>query len=168
MAGLARPGPVVTAAFLGPGTLTTATLAGQATGLGLLWALALSLALTAGLQLLLVHLVINRRQDLGRLIRETLEPPVLRWFSVTLTALAIGFGNAAYQAGNLTGAALGLGAWLPLPPTLLGPGLAALAALLLLTPLRARLEGLLLGLIAVMAAVFCIAALASLRSGVPP
>lgn len=162
------PAWLVTAAFLGPGTLTTASLAGQATGLGLLWALALSLTLTAGLQLLLVHLVINRRQDLGRLIRETLEPPVLRWFSVTLTALAIGFGNAAYQAGNLTGAALGLGAWLHLPPTLLGPGLAALAALLLLTPLRARLEGLLLGLIAVMAAVFCIAALASLRSELPP
>ena len=162
------PAWLVTAAFLGPGTLTTATLAGQATGLGLLWALVLSLALTAGLQLLLVQLVIDRRRDLGALIRETLEPPGLRWFSVILTALAIGFGNAAYQAGNLTGAALGLGAWLPLPPTLLGPGLAALAALLLLTPLRTRLEGLLLGLIAVMAAVFCLAALASLGAGVPP
>ena len=160
------PAWLVTAAFLGPGTLTTATLAGQATGLGLLWALVLSLALTAGLQLLLVQLVIDRRRDLGALIRETLEPPGLRWFSVILTALAIGFGNAAYQAGNLTGAALGLGAWLP--PTLLGPGLAALAALLLLTPLRTRLEGLLLGLIAVMAAVFCLAALASLGAGVPP
>lgn len=167
---LRGPAWLVTAAFLGPGTLTTATLAGQATGLGLLWALVLSLALTAGLQLLLVHLVIERRRDLGALIRETLEPPGLRWFSVILTALAIGFGNAAYQAGNLTGAALGLGAWLPptLPPTLLGPGLAALAALLLLTPLRARLEGLLLGLIAVMAAVFCLAALASLGAGMPP
>lgn len=162
------PAWLVTAAFLGPGTLTTATLAGQATGLGLLWALVLSLALTAGLQLLLVHLVIDRRRDLGALIRETLEPPGLRWFSVILTALAIGFGNAAYQAGNLTGAALGLGAWLPLTPALLGPGLAALAALLLLTPLRARLEGLLLGLIAVMAAVFCLAALASLGAGMPP
>ena len=162
------PAWLVTAAFLGPGTLTTATLAGQATGLGLLWALVLSLALTAGLQLLLAQLVINRRRDLGALIRETLEPPGLRWFSVILTALAIGFGNAAYQAGNLTGAALGLGAWLPLPPYLLGPGLAALAALLLLTPLRARLEGLLLGLIAVMAAVFCLAALASLGAGMPP
>ena len=162
------PAWLVTAAFLGPGTLTTATLAGQATGLGLLWALVLSLALTAGLQLLLVQLVIDRRRDLGALIRETLEPPGLRWFSVILTALAIGFGNAAYQAGNLTGAALGLGAWLPLPPTLLGPGLAAMAALLLLTPLRARLEGLLLGLIAVMAAVFCLAALASFGAGIPP
>ena len=162
------PAWLVTAAFLGPGTLTTATLAGQATGLGLLWALALSLALTAGLQLLLVHLVLDRRRDFGALIRETLEPPGLRWFSVILTALAIGFGNAAYQAGNLTGAALGLGAWLPLPPALLGPALAAIAALLLLTRLRARLEGLLLGLIAVMAGVFCLAALASLRAGVPP
>ncbi len=161
------PAWLVTAAFLGPGTLTTATLAGQATGLGLLWALALSLALTAGLQLLLVHLVLDRRRDFGALIRETLEPPGLRWLSVIVTALAIGFGNAAYQAGNLTGAALGLGAWLPLPPALLGPGLAAIAALLLLTRLRARLEGLLLALIAVMAGVFCLAALASLRAGVP-
>jgi len=162
------PAWLVTAAFLGPGTLTTATLAGQATGLGLLWALALSLALTAGLQLLLVHLVLDRRRDFGALIRETLEPPGLRWLSVIVTALAIGFGNAAYQAGNLTGAALGLGAWLPLPPALLGPGLATIAALLLLTRLRARLEGLLLGLIAVMAGVFCLAALAALRAGMPP
>lgn len=160
--GFRGPAWLVTAAFLGPGTLTTATLAGQGTGLGLLWALGLSVVLTAGIQLLLVRLVLEKRADFGALIRSELAPPGLRWFSVALTALAIGFGNAAYQAGNLTGAALGLAAVVPLPTASLSVLLAVLAAGLLGTGLRDRLTPLLLALIAVMTGVFFLAALATL------
>lgn len=102
------PGLVVAAAFIGPGTVTTATLAGARFGTSLLWALAFATIATIMLQEMSARLGLASRGGLGLALRNMPGP---RWWGRSLAALsgvAVVSGAAAYQAGNLTGAALGL------------------------------------------------------------
>lgn len=101
------PGAIVAAAFIGPGTVTTATLAGARFGYALLWALAFSVLATIVLQEMAVRLGLVTGGGLGEAIRRQFEARLARVLAVGLIALAIVFGNAAYQTGNLLGAALG-------------------------------------------------------------
>ncbi|AQA19660.1 manganese transporter [Halioglobus japonicus] len=102
------PGLLVTAAFIGPGTVTTASVAGASFGYALLWALLFSVIATAVLQEMSARLGLVTRQGLAQALRDTFSG---RWYgtvAVILVVAAVGFGNAAYEAGNITGAALGL------------------------------------------------------------
>ena len=103
------PGLLVTAAFVGPGTVTTASVAGARFGYALLWALLFSVLATIVLQEMSARLGLVTRAGLGEALRSTFTKPWLRWSCVALVVGAIGFGNAAYEAGNITGAAAGLG-----------------------------------------------------------
>jgi len=102
------PGLLVTAAFIGPGTVTTASRAGAEYGYALLWTLVFAIAATVILQEMAARLGLITRQNLVTAIRSTISSTPLRWSAVILVLLAIGLGNTAYQTGNLTGAALGL------------------------------------------------------------
>ncbi len=102
------PGLLVTAAFIGPGTITTATVAGAGFGLALLWVLLFSVIATIVLQEMAARLGIVSRQGLGEALRGAFPAPVLRGAVVALVVAAIAFGNAAFQTGNITGAAIGL------------------------------------------------------------
>jgi len=102
------PGLLVTAAFIGPGTVTTASKAGADFGFTLLWAVLFSAFATVVLQSMSARLGLTTRLGLGEAVRTTISHPVARAFSTGLIILAIGFGNAAYQTGNITGAAVGL------------------------------------------------------------
>ena len=95
------PGPLITAAFIGPGTVTVCTLAGIRFDYTLLWALALSLIATLFLQELSGRLGIVTRMDLSQLLRNKTENKWNRYFVMVLILLAIGLGNAAYQSGNI-------------------------------------------------------------------
>lgn len=109
------PGLVVAAAFIGPGTVTTATLAGARFGTTLLWALAFATIATIVLQEMSARLGLASRGGLGLALRNMPGP---RWWGrglAALAAIAVVSGAAAYQAGNLTGAALGLEALGGLP-----------------------------------------------------
>lgn len=101
------PGWIVAAAFIGPGTVTTATLAGANFGTALLWALLFSTVATMVLQEMAARLGLVTGRGLGEAIRERFEGP-WRWLAVGLVVAAIGLGNAAYQTGNLLGGALGI------------------------------------------------------------
>ncbi len=106
------PGAVVAAAFIGPGTVTTCTLAGVRFGYALLWALGFATLGTMVLQEMSARLGVVGGIGLGEALRRSFDPrerPVLRAVVVALVVLAIGVGNAAYQTGNLLGATLGLG-----------------------------------------------------------
>jgi len=70
-------------------------------------------AATLVLQEMAARLGAVGRTGLGEALRASIRQPVLRATAIGLALVAITFGNAAYQAGNLTGAALGL-AWLSL------------------------------------------------------
>lgn len=102
------PGALVAAAFIGPGTVTTATVAGARFGTTLLWALGFSVVATLVLQEMAARLGLVTGRGLGEAIRERFRAPLPRAASVLLVISAIVVGNAAYQTGNLLGGSLGL------------------------------------------------------------
>ena len=102
------PGLLVAAAFIGPGTVTTASVAGANTGYALLWVLAFSIFATIVFQEMSARLGVVTRQGLGEALRTVFDNPLLKAAAVLLVVAAITFGNAAFEVGNITGAALGL------------------------------------------------------------
>ena len=115
------PGPLITAAFIGPGTVTVCTLAGLPCEFGLLWALVLSIVATVFLQELSGKIGILTRMDLSQLVRNRSGNKLGRFFIMGLILTAIGLGNAAYQSGNISGTNLGLSIFWELPTWELGP-----------------------------------------------
>ena len=104
------PGPLVAAAFIGPGTVTLCTLAGANFGFTLLWALVLSVFVTIILQEMSARLGVITQKDLSEVIRDEVKNPKLRGVLIILILSAIVIGNAAYEAGNISGGALGIDA----------------------------------------------------------
>ena len=102
------PGPLVAAAFIGPGTVTLCTLVGVVFGFQLLWAIILSIGAAIVLQGMAVRIGIIGRKSIIGVIREEIELPWARNFVLILIFGAIMIGNTAYEAGNISGAALGL------------------------------------------------------------
>ncbi|KAA5539589.1 divalent metal cation transporter [Roseiconus nitratireducens] len=102
------PGLLVTAAFIGPGTVVTASKAGAEFGCGLLWTVLFACVGTVILQSLAARLGIVTGQGLGEAIRRSFSNSVFLRPAVALVIGAIGIGNAAYQTGNLTGAVKGI------------------------------------------------------------
>ena len=102
------PGPLIAAAFIGPGTVTVCTLAGVAFGFSLLWAMVLSVIATIVLQEMSARLGIITQKGLAEIIRENINNRVAKFLVIILMLSAIVIGNAAYEAGNITGGVLGL------------------------------------------------------------
>lgn len=102
------PGILVTAAFIGPGTITACTLAGANFGYTLLWALVFAAVATIILQDMSARLGIVTQKGLGEVLLDALKTSIWKWPLITLIIIALYIGNAAYEAGNLAGAALGI------------------------------------------------------------
>ncbi|WP_296313383.1 Nramp family divalent metal transporter [Winogradskyella sp. UBA3174] len=102
------PGPLVAAAFIGPGTVTLCTLAGANFGYALLWAMVLSVLATIVLQEMAARLGVVSQKGLSEVIRAEIKNPLVRNFVIILIISAIVIGNAAYEAGNISGGALGM------------------------------------------------------------
>ncbi len=102
------PGVMVAAAFVGPGTVTTASVAGAGSGMTLLWAVVISVLATIVLQELSIRSALSTNQDLAPLIRQFGHARGWGMPIALLILCSVGLGNAAYQSGNLVGAALGL------------------------------------------------------------
>lgn len=96
------------AAFIGPGTVTACTLAGVEFGYALLWAMLLSVLATIVLQEMSARLGIITQKGLADVIKEELKTPWIRNTVIAIILGAIVVGNAAYEAGNIGGATLGL------------------------------------------------------------
>lgn len=105
------PGAMIAAAFIGPGTVTTATLAGGNFGFTLLWAIAFSVVATLTLQEMTARLGAVAQVGLGEAIAVRTSNNIFRWPAAMLVIAAIVIGNAAYEAGNITGAGAGLPSW---------------------------------------------------------
>jgi manganese transport protein len=150
---------VVTAAFIGPGTVTTASQAGAAFGFSLLWVLCLATAATIILQNMAAKIGLSTGTGLGQAIRQTLPWTAARWAVGGLTVLAIGCGNSAFQAGNLTGARAGL----EIMTTVVSPtwvlGLGAVASCILLLSNHRRIEIVLMAMVLAMSLGFVLTAI---------
>lgn len=114
------PAFLVTAAFIGPGTVITASRAGAEYGHALLWALLFSVIATMILQEMTGRLGIVTRQGLGENIRASMKHPVARFTAILLVSSAIVIGNAAYQGGNIGGAVLAISPFIMIPTINLG------------------------------------------------
>jgi manganese transport protein len=152
------PGLLITAAFIGPGTVTTATLAGARFGYALLWALVFSVAATIVLQEMSARIGAVCRCGLGEAIRQSMRSRWARGASIVLVIAAIALGNAAYQMGNIQGAALGLGSLLPIPHRAWVLLVGGAAAALLATETYRAIQRVLVALVALMSIVFVVTA----------
>ena len=148
------PGAMVAAAFIGPGTITTASVAGATTGITLIWAIVFSVLATVLLQELAVRSALTTDRDLASLIKGF---GAGRWWGtplLLLIILAVGVGNAAYQSGNLSGAGIGLSTALGIDSAIVVL-LCAIAAAILIVINRYRwLERILVALVAMMGVLF--------------
>lgn len=95
---------VIAAAFIGPGTVTTAAKAGAEHGYNLLWALTFSTIACLLLQEMSSRSYLVTGKRLGERIR--LEFPSVWLRGILATAILLG--GIAYEAGNLLGAASGI------------------------------------------------------------
>ncbi|MGB0788548.1 MAG: Nramp family divalent metal transporter [Marinirhabdus sp.] len=107
------PGTLIAAAFIGPGTVTVCTLAGVKFGFTLLWAMLLSIFATVVLQEMAARLGLVHGKGLANTVKQHIRHPVLKWTAVLLILAAILVGNAAYEAGNISGGVLGLQTLVP-------------------------------------------------------
>ena len=145
---------MVAAAFIGPGTLTTAATTGASSGLALAWTILFALIATVTLQELAVRSALATQRDLAPLAREFGGAIWGRWLVAPLIVAAIGIGNAAYQSGNLSGAAVGLTAFMPDHFASGVLSLSAVAVILILGNRYHWLERVLVALVALMAVLF--------------
>ncbi len=150
---------VISAAFIGPGTVTTAARAGADFQLQLLWALVFSTIATIVLQEMAARLTLVSDQNLGQVIAKQYRGNTHRvqWFLF----LAIALGCAAYQAGNMLGAIAGLTLIFPVNRIWPGLGIALLALLILRQNQPRRIAKTLGILVAIMGILFLYVALQS-------
>ena len=163
------PGPLVAAAFIGPGTVTLCTLAGVGFGYTLLWAMVLSIFATIVLQEMAARLGIIAQKGLSEVIRTEIKNPLLKTLTLILIISAIVIGNAAYEAGNISGGVLGLETIfgdpyqniLGVPVNVMSILIGAIAFVLLYIGNYKVLEKVLIGLVIVMSLAFLVTAVMS-------
>jgi Mn2+/Fe2+ NRAMP family transporter len=117
---------VIAAAFIGPGTVTTAARAGATSGYDLVWAVVFSVLACMVLQEASARVSIVTGKPLARVMGEQLG----KWVMI-LVALSVGLGCLAYEAGNVTGAASGIGLLGTVDRTLVIIAISVAAAVLL-------------------------------------
>ncbi len=163
------PGILIAAAFIGPGTVATCSKAGSNFGFALMWAMILSVLATIVLQEMAARLGLVTGEGLATNIRKQLTHPLSRWVALLLILSAIAIGNAAYEAGNISGGILGLDALGAQSTFDIGSlsingwsiGIGVIAAILLYLGNYKLLERILVGLVVLMSLAFIITAIAT-------
>lgn len=105
---MASPGSLVTAAFIGPGTITTCIRAGYTQSYSLLSIMVIATLLAIVIQYYAAKVGIITQCGISRNICLTVKSKAGRFVACLLVVCAIFVGNCAFEAGNITGAALGL------------------------------------------------------------
>lgn len=121
-----------------------------------------SIIATIILQEMCARLGVITQQGLGQTLRQQLTTPFLKWSGIILVVSAILIGNGAYEAGNISGASLGL-------TTILSDGngdntiwvitIGAIALALLYSGSYKWIERTMIGLVLLMSIVFIVTAI---------
>lgn len=122
---------VIAAAFIGPGTITTAASSGARYGYALLWALLFSTLATLVLQEASARVAVVSGLSLGQAIRKQFSGGVKGLLVLLLVLGAIVFGCAAYEAGNILGGVSGAVLGTNLSPKILTLAVAIIAGVTL-------------------------------------
>ncbi len=122
---------VISAAFIGPGTVTTAASSGASYGSALLWALLFSTLACLLLQEAAARISIVTGKNLGQSIADYFRTRSSKTLILLLVLGAILVGTAAYEMGNLLGAVEGIKLIFDIPSFLLVLIIGAVASTLL-------------------------------------
>lgn len=115
------PGMIITASFIGPGTVTTMTQGGAGFGYSLLWAVVFSIIATIALQEMVARLALVTNEGLGEAIRDIFNHQLLKLITVWFSMIAVAVGCAAYISGDLLGTSLGAAYLLGIPENYIAP-----------------------------------------------
>lgn len=149
---------VIAAAFIGPGTVTTAARAGSDFGFALAWALLFSTIACVVLQEASGRITVLTGNELGEALHGRFgSSPRTSWVPMVLAAGVI-LGCAAYEAGNLLGGVAGMRLVADVSPVVLTLICGFGAAALLFTGSTRVIARTLGALVAVMGAVFLVTA----------
>ncbi len=152
------PGLIVMAAFMGPGSVTTASVAGADYGFVVLWSVVFATVATIILQEMSARLGIVTRRGLGEALRETFTLPWLKYPVMVLVILAIGVGGFSFSTGNVTGASQGMIILTGIPREVAVLAAAAIVFALLFIGRYKILERVLIGLVLLMSVTFIVTA----------
>lgn len=133
----AGPAAVITSAFIGPGTITTATNAGVNFGYALIWAVIFSGVASVIIMNMASRLaVVGRKNIIDASVEMLPNSQVWKYFALGLIALVVVLTGFGFEAGNLIGATTGFANITGLPQWLSAVlmGLVALAATTFSTP----------------------------------
>ncbi len=144
---------VISAAFIGPGTVTTAASAGALFQLDLLWAVVFSTIACIILQEVSARLAIASGLTMGQALIRKHGVARGRWLGFLLGGPVI-LGCAAYEAGNILGAVSGLNLFTNIDARILTLGLTALVTVILWTDRRQTIGWLMTFLVALMGIAF--------------
>jgi len=160
------PAFIVTAAFIGPGTITLCVLAGVQHGFSLLWAMVVSILITIIIQNTTARISFTTRKGLAESLLSQAKHPLVKFFLGLLLISAIFIGNSAYEAGNISGALIGFQALMPSLDFHFGTKLnflpivvGALIGTLILVGSPKHLKNVLIGIVLVMSISFFITAI---------
>ncbi|QLK24333.1 Nramp family divalent metal transporter [Natrinema zhouii] len=153
------PGALVAAAFVGPGTVTTASVIGAEYAYLLVWTIAFSILATIVLQEMSARLGLITQEGLGEAFRNEFDNPIPQAITVALVVSAIGIGTAAFQTGNIVGGAAGLATITGVSENIWGPIMGLVAAGLLWTGNYKLIERVFIGLVTVMGLAFVLNAI---------
>ena len=104
---------IISAAFIGPGTVTTATKAGADCGFQLLWTLGFATIACVVLQEASARATIYSGLNLGQAIKKHFQGTRMELPAIVLVVGAIILGCAAYETGNILGSVEGVALMFP-------------------------------------------------------
>lgn len=149
---------VISAAFIGPGTVTTAVAAGSQYGLDLLWTVTFSTLGCIALQELSARITIASGLTFGESLTRKFgvrQGRTLQW----IVGGSVVLGCAAYEAGNILGAVAGLNLITGLSALALTIVVTAVAGVVLWTGGKKWISQIMMGLVVVMGIAFTALAL---------
>lgn len=104
---------IISAAFIGPGTVTTASKAGAYFHYDLMWTMVFSIIACLALQETVARIAIYSGQSLAQSIAKFYENKGSKYFIISAIVGAVIIGGSAYETGNILGSIEGLRFILP-------------------------------------------------------
>jgi Mn2+/Fe2+ NRAMP family transporter len=153
------PGFLVAAAFIGPGTITSSTLAGARFGFGLIWVVVIATLAAIVLQEMVGRFSLSTGMDVASALVKLSERKILKYTFQILAFTAIIVGCAAYEAGNIIGGSLGLNMLTHIDVTIWSILISFMAVFLLIWKNYILIERLLIALVVLMGLSFFISAM---------
>lgn len=148
------PGMIITASFVGLGTVTTMTQGGAGFGYSLLWAVVFSIIATIALQEMVARLALVTNEGLGEAIRDIFNHKLLKLITVWFSMIAVAVGCAAYISGDLLGTSLGASYLLGIPENYIAPVIGIVILLIGLSGSYGLIEKVMTVLVLIMGVIF--------------